>query len=424
MLNLTWCELKKMFFKKSTLFLLLFICSFGYLISSPHNQTSNEEAYSDTMELLDGKKLYDYEKSIRKEYAGDINSTWYHQIQEDYQKETIKTNLINVDESAMLDTYGTDWRIDYEKNAEAYETIAKTEEADIELPAGKKPFYVQDHSFIAARYQVLFEILQETKPIINKVWLQPQNDINIPSNIEESPEKLAIFQNKMNAVTSFYYDDASGWNNLLQDLAGSRFLLALFIIYLTSRSLNYDHGSHTVDIIKATKQGKYKVIFAKILAIFLSCCLSTIAYTLMFTLFHKLVFGLGNWNVFSNMNGVLTPYSFKDIYLGGFILLLCGSITIGFLSAITSAFFKKSFVTFALSLLICIIPITFPKGIVQLFPVNYMDFSGIYFYSEMMYVLNHYIFTPTIIYGITMMILLICCIVLAYRYRSYAFTKE
>ena len=444
MLNMIWQELKRLFLRKSTLLFLLLIILINFLALSPKRTANelnniNERAeYSDTMELLEGRELYDYKKSIIHKYAGVINQKWINMIHSDYQNELVKASMKTVDEEAMLERYGANWEQEFKNNPEAYEDITKDKEVDgVQIQKGKQPFYVNDYA-ITARGSVLYDIINETEALINKEWNNPEKETyknsdgetitylkKIPNNIAESPERLRMFQDKMNRITEFYYDDSSGWNTLMSDIAEARFLLALMIIFLTSRCFNSDYSAQTIDIIKVTKLGKQKVVFAKLIAILLTCIFTTLAYTAIFAIVNYTMFGLGNWNVNATaLSGFLSPYTYKEAFLGGVAILLCGSITIGFLSAGLSVFFKKSYVTFALGLLIYILPIAIPNDLVKLFPVNYMDFSGIYFYSEMMKFMNHYIFTPTIIYGISMVILLLCCVIIVPRYRSYAMTKE
>ena len=52
-----------------------------------------------------------------------MDDAWKQKIEKDYQSEKIKSYLINVDEAMMIQTYGKDWKVQFEKQPEVFENI-------------------------------------------------------------------------------------------------------------------------------------------------------------------------------------------------------------------------------------------------------------------------------------------------------------
>lgn len=430
MRKLIWKECKRMFFKPS-IFILLIVSCVGNIVLTTNFDSLDQQTREE-------------ERAIKHEYAGEINQAWEQRLQKDFTDETIENFLPYVDETEMINTYGTHWESEFCKEPLAYEQIIKSKEQEgYQIYEGKKPFYVMkqansDHlPPTTLRYQVLETTLFNKSPFLQKQWNNPVIDEykdqegnihrtmeRIPTNIANDPEQLNIFQDHMNQA-QYYFDDASGWAEILNTMAISRFFLALIIIYITSKCINQEYSSHTMDAIKSTKFGKYKLIFVKLIAILLCSSLLTLCYTAIFVLFHSMTLGLGNWNVnASAITGNFTPYTYKEVFFGGFAMLLCGAITCGFITAVFSTYLKKSYTSFAIGILSYVLPLALPSELQKLFPINYMDFSGIYFYSDMMKFMDTYLTTPNIIIFLTILVFIGCCCAIVPRYRSYAITQE
>lgn len=435
MLTLIWYEFKKLFLKKSTLVLIILITGLGYITTSDNmsymNDVQDTIAYTDDMRKVTSNELKAYRKSIQKEYAGYMDDAWKQKIEKDYQNEKIKSYLTNVDEAMMIQKYGNDWKAQFEKQPEVFEQIKYENEQDGRATdTGKKSFYVLDYT-TTVRYSVLSDIIRNDLDLMNQPWHQNLSEdmidaqgrhellnYHIPDSILNSPAKTAYFKEKMDTISNFYYDDTTGWNILLNTMASTRFGLALAIIFIASRSINSDQ--EIMDIMKSSQFGKKKAILAKLIALLLSCVCFVAVYTSIFTLYVYLTTGLGSWQASTYfLNNYLSPYTIKDAFIGGTMLLLCGSITAGFVSALLSTYFKKGFVSFALSLLIFVAPIVLPSSIECLFPVEYMDFSSIYLYTNIMEVFHQCYFTPIFIYIITAIVFVICCGFIVPRYCSY-----
>lgn len=435
MLTLIWYEFKKLFLKKSTLVLIILITGLGYITTSDNmsymNDVQDTIAYTDDMRKVTSNELKAYRKSIQKEYAGYMDDAWKQKIEKDYQNEKIKSYLTNVDEAMMIQKYGDDWKAQFEKQPEVFEQIKYENEQDGRATdTGKKPFYVLDYT-TTVRYSVLSDIVMNDLDLMNHPWNKyPSEDVIdahgnhekmnffIPNTILKSETKTAYFKEKMDTISNFYYDDTTGWNILLNTMASTRFGLALAIIFIASRSINSDQ--EIMDIMKSSQFGKKKAVLAKLIALLLSCVCFVAVYTSIFTLYVYITEGLGSWQASTYfLNNYPSPYTIKDTFIGGTMLLLCGSITAGFVSALLSTYFKKGFVSFALSLLIFVAPIVLPSSIEYLFPVEYMDFSGIYLYTNIMEVFHQCYFTPIFIYIITAIVFVICCGFIIPRYCSY-----
>lgn len=435
MLTLIWYEFKKLFLKKSTLVLIILITGLGYITTSDNmsymNDVQDTIAYTDDMRKVTSNELKAYRKSIQKEYAGYMDDAWKQKIEKDYQSEKIKSYLTNVDEAMMIQKYGDDWKAQFEKQPEIFEQIKYENEQDGRATdTGKKSFYVLDYT-TTVRYSVLSDIIRNDLDLMDHPWNKyPSEDVIdahgnhekmnffIPNTILKSETKTSYFKEKMDTISNFYYDDTTGWNILLNTMASTRFGLALAIIFIASRSINSDQ--EIVDIMKSSQLGKKKAILAKLIALLLSCVCFVAVYASIFTLYVYLTTGLGSWQASTYfLNNYPSPYTIKDTFIGGTMLLLCGSITAGFVSALLSTYFKKGFVSFALSLLIFVAPIVLPSSIECLFPVEYMDFSGIYLYTNIMEVFHQCYFTPIFIYLITAIVFVICCGFIVPRYRSY-----
>lgn len=436
MLTLIWYEFKKLFLKKSTLVLIILITGLGYIATSDNISYMNDGvqdtiAYTDDMRKITSSELKAYCKSIQKEYAGYMNDAWKQKIEKDYQSEKIKSYLINVDEAMMIQTYGKDWKVQFEKQPEVFENIKYKDELDGRATdTGKKPFYVLDYT-ITARYLVLSDIIRNDIVLMDHPWNQnlsedmmdaqgnyKQMSFFIPDGILKSETKTTYFKEKMDTISNFYYDDTTGWNILLNTMASTRFGLALAIIFIASRSINSDQD--VIDIIKSSQFGKKKAVIAKLIALLLSCVCFVAAYVSIFTLYVYITTGLGSWQASTYfLNNYPSPYTIKDTFIGGTMLLLCGSITAGFVSAFLSTYFKKGFMSFALSLLIFVAPIVLPSSIECLFPVEYMDFNSIYLSTNIIEVFHQCYFTPIFIHIITAIVFVICCGFIIPRYRSY-----
>lgn len=435
MLTLIWYEFKKLFLKKSTLVLIILITGLGYITTSDNmsymNDVQDTIAYTDDMRKVTSNELKAYRKSIQKEYAGYMDDAWKQKIEKDYQSEKIKSYLTNVDEAMMIQKYGDDWKTQFEKHPEIFEQIKYENEQDGRATdTGKKPFYVLDYT-TTVRYSVLSDIISNDLDLMNQPWNKNLSEdvidahgkhekmnFFIPNTILKSETKTAYFKEKMDTISIFYYDDTTGWNILLNTMASTRFGLALAIIFIASRSINSDQ--EIMDIMKSSQFGKKKAILAKLIALLLSCVCFVAVYASIFTLYVYLTTGLGSWQASTYfLNNYASPYTIKDTFIGGTMLLLCGSITAGFVSALLSTYFKKGFVSFALSLLIFVAPIVLPSSIECLFPVEYMDFSSIYLYTNIMEVFHQCYLTPIFIYIITAIVFVICCGFIIPRYHSY-----
>lgn len=435
MLTLIWYEFKKLFLKKSTLVLIILITGLGYITTSDNmsymNDVQDTIAYTDDMRKVTSNELKAYRKSIQKEYAGYMDDDWKQRIEKDYQSEKIKSYLTNVDEAMMIKKYGKDWKAQFEKQPEVFEEMKYKDEQDGRATdTGKKPFYVLDYT-TTVRYSVLSDIIRNDLDLMDHPWNQnlsenmmdehgnnKQMNFFIPDGILKSETKTTYFKEKMDTISNFYYDDTTGWNILLNMMASTRFGLALAIIFIASRSINSDQ--EIMDIMKSSQFGKKKAVIAKLIALLLSCVCFVTVYTSIFTLYVYIAEGLGSWQASTYfLNNYVSPYTIKDVFIGGTMLLLCGSITAGFVSALLSTYFKKGFMSFALSLLIFVAPIVLPSSIEYLFPVEYMDFSGIYLHTNIIEVFHQCYFTPIFIYIITAIVFVICCGFIIPRYRSY-----
>lgn len=441
MIRLLWMEWKHLFLKRSTLCLFLLIVVFVTF------NTINEQkivynsyatsAYRDDGTLVKGKELLSYINQIKDEYAGIITTQWQEKVESDLEKAEKEAMLIHVDRSAMIEHYGEDWQTQFEQAPDTFVSITKEDEFNRkEFDEGTFPFYVKDYIPLI-RESVLFQTKQDGNMILSKPWVnlsksEYKNQFGdahtmvdyLSLRVIESDALLKVFQDKMNQIPEFYYGSYHGWDALIRSLASFRFILAIFIVYVTSSALNKDYSSHTIDLIKTTSLGKYKIVIAKLAAITLTCISIVACYCLIPTLFVYFYYGLGNWNInISFMINMITPYTFQQAYIGGTLLLLAGSLTTGFISACLSAYLRKGFVSFAISLLLLVLPSAISSGFSILFPVNYMDFSGIYFNCEMLELWNKFYFAPTFIYAFTGIVLILGIVVIISRYRSYAVTK-
>lgn len=442
MIRLLWMEFKHLFLKRSTLCLFLLMIVFVTFNTISEQKIVYENsyatsAYRDDGTLVEGKELLAYINQIKNEYAGVITTQWQEKVEKDLEKAEKEAMLIHVDRSAMIEQYGKDWLTQFEQAPDTFVAITKEDEINRkEFDEGTFPFYVKDYIPLI-RESTLFQIKQDGNMILSKPWVNlTKNEYKnqfgethtmvdyLSLRVVESKEQLKIFQDKMNQIPEFHYGSYHGWDALIRSLASFRFILAIFIVYVTSSTLNKDYSSHTIDIIKTTSLGKSKIVIAKLAAITLTCISIVACYCLIPTLFVYFYYGLGNWNInMSFLINTITPYTFQQAYIGGALLLLAGSITTGFISACISAYLRKGFVSFAISLLFLVLPSAVSSGFSILFPVNYMDFSGIYFNCEMLELWNKFYFAPTFIYGFTGIVFIIGIALIISRYRSYAVTK-
>lgn len=442
MIRLIWIEFKHLFLKRSTLLLFLLIVLFVTFNAMNEQKIIYENSYStsayrDDGTIEEGKELVAYINQIKNEYSGIITTQWLDKVEKDLEKAEKEAMLIHVDQSAMIEHYGEDWLTQFEHTPKKFISITKEEEANgTVFEDGTLPFYIKDR-IPSIRESVLFQIQQDGNMILSKPWMnlkkiEYKDQLGNTHTMEdylslkllESDTLLKIFQDKMNQIPEFYYGSYHGWDALIRTLASFRFILAIFIVYVTSSALNKDYSSHTIDLIKTTSLGKFKVVIAKLAAISLTFICIVACYCLIPTLFVYFYYGLGNWNInISFMTNTITPYTFQQAYTGGALLLLAGGLTTGLISACLSAYLRKGFVSFAISLLFLVLPSAISSGFSILFPVNYMDFSGIYFNCEMLELWNEFYFAPTFIYAVTGIVLILCIVMIISRYRSYAVTK-
>lgn len=441
MTTLIWLEFKKQFFKRSILILLILISVFAYFSvagtfsshGSQINMIDESEVYTDEGNLIEGRDKANYINSIMHEYAGVINEQWYSNLLGDLNECKVKELLLNVDDKKMLDYYGMDWKEKYLRNRNQY--IEITEGIVKEIPKDKLPFYIISYNDYKPliRYEIIFNILATTEVINLKAW----NKINVeethiqdriyeyseyvPLNVAKSETLQKIFKTKLNN-TSFIFDNHQGWSMIVNAMSVARFLFAILIVFICSKCFNDDHNFNMIDVVKTTQFGKKKLVFVKLTAILLTCISATIVYTGLITLLSTVLYGLGNWDTsIIFMNGNISPYSFKDAYLGGFALLLLGSITIGIISVLLSVIMKKPYFSFAISLLIMVLPSVLSGGIAKIFPINYMDFLGAYTNFDMIYIFKSYYFINDFSIISTIIIFVILSLITIYYYRTYKY---
>lgn len=440
MIRLIYLEFKKLFFKRSILILLILTSIFAYFsvvgTFSSHgsfiNMDDDSESYTDEGKLVDGRDKINYINSIRHEYAGIINEQWQLNLLNDLNECKIKELLLNVDEKKMINDYGNNWKELYLSNSDQY--IEISEEVK-DIPEDKLPFYIKSYDDYKTliRYETIFNILATSEPITEKSW----DNINIektydeervyeyseyiPINVAKSQALQKIFKSKLNN-TSFIFDDYQGWSIIVNAMSFARFLFAIIIVFICSKCFNDDHNCNMIDVVKSTQYGKKKLVFIKLIAILLTCVSVTIVYTGLITLLTMTLRGLGNWETsIIFMSGNVSPYTFKDAYFGGFSLLLLGSITIGFISVLLSVFMKKAYFSFAISLLIMVLPSVLNGSIAKLFPVNYMDFLGIYTSFDMIYFFESYYSINVFAFLTTFILFIVLSLITVFYYRTYKY---
>lgn len=430
MIRLYVKECSKYLRKLSTWMLLLIICVFGVSTSQEGSTTQlTQPVVNDDGLLLTGTSIEKDMARIRKEYAGYISEESLAKAIQDEKEERLKVlYTYNVEEDAMIHKYGTDWKTAYEKEPNTYLITTKEAENLKESNPIDYPFYVKNPTItLSTRMLVLNEYQNYAQLLLDTGHQDQEGQLgnHTFSTREMSTEEQKILQQMMNKQNGFYYDHYKGWEILVKSLANSRFLLAIFLIFLTSRCFNEDQSNRMIAIIKTTPYGKTKIAMVKLLSILTLSILVMLTYFAFMSIGIWLIYGLGNGNV--NLSIFLNspcPYTFKEAYLGGFLLLLSGCLTTALLSAALSVIFKKSYVSFAISLLILMLPTFLNANYKQLFPVEYMDFSGPYFYTHLFKFADQYVTLPPIIYCITLIILLFCCIGIPLAYRSYRITAD
>lgn len=441
MIQLYRKECKKLFCKKVTLLLFLLAVIFGFA-GAGTNMPSYEysEGYVQSGQLLTGSRAEQEYYRIQHEYAGDVDEAWLTKVKADLKQSELQDTLMLVDEVNMKKVYGEDWKALYLSDPDSYEiytekVITEIKKENPEAEIGKA-YYVLDYGN-SIKTIALQDMVNYGSTFVGKPWNSASSktmELSDGRIIETQPYfpredmskgETEYLTSKYNQVDSFYYDHYEGWDNLLSGLATARFFVAIVIIFATSRLLNEDHSYEMYDIIKSTSYGKQKLVFVKLLALATFCIATVAMYSLILTLSAYFLHGLGNWNVsMIALTNRLNYYTIQEAYFGGIGNLMIGALSIGSLCACLSALIKKNYISFLISIVLVIIPVLIlPSAILQLVPLEYMDFAGIFFNNSVTSLLGSYQSILPIIYTTSSLVILLTLIITVISYRSYHIVK-
>lgn len=441
MIQLYLKECKKLFLKRITLVLFLIAVIFGFAgrTTNVHGEAALR-GYDEQGNIVEGNVAESLYREYQNAYAGIVDEAWFAKVQEDLREIDLQDTLRNIDEQSMVEAYGADWKTTYLNNPEGYSMYTKEdvekynkEHPGVPIEQDKTILYINGY-IGSIKSSALYDAYNYARNIIEKPW---NSNEEMTIHGQDGPTRVSTFSyrdmgeeekawtvQELNSISSFLYAPYQGWGSLLSGMATARFFVAILIVFATSRLFNEDHSYEMMDLVKSTSYGKQKLVFAKLCALLSFCILTIMAYTAILTIGVYLIDGLGNWNVnLVASTNMMSLYTFKEAYMGGFLYLMTGACWIGFLSALFSAFIKKNYISFVVSTLFLLIPLAMPNGMKDFFPLEYMDFTGTYFSGIPTHLFGSYDYLQPYLYTSSAIVIVACGIGAMLYYRSYRINK-
>lgn len=221
--------------------------------------------------------------------------------------------------------------------------------------------------------------------VLNKGWESAEGIQNYFDGIleHESLEEQALIQKYLSSKKIFYYGETTITESVMYCLWNIGTFLAFYLLILFSSVFNKEQKDYRNALLRTTKNGKRKLIFAKIIMVFLTSVLIPIMIILFVLLVHTLLFGFldlrASFQLFTEARYLkLSPFTSGEALCITCGLYIVGSFIIGVFAMLLSSVLKSSYHSLVIGFILLIFPLflnvqlgTFSMK--NIFPLSYMN---------------------------------------------------
>lgn len=398
----------------------------GSLFLNTLHVSTNWQGYAEDGSILKGEQVIAYEQELQKDHEGEMDDTWFQTLHMEVEQAIKQDAMLRADHTKMEEAYGKAWLSLYCEDPYRFLEIGIMEQ-NPDVSFHELPFYKMDayKDGVLLKRSILEELQNGYASFVKeRLWNQiheEKKDAYWTRRMSQQEQQHVLAD--LNARTSFFYGESTGWRMVLNGFAGAYFLFPIFLIILTSQMFNKEKSSNMMELIKTSTYGKRKVAYAKLLAGVLLTLIFTwllISGILLYAYFH---YGLGNWNALLSVlnTGAINPFTLKEAVLGGIWMISVGALVVSIVSMFFSCMLKSRYASLVLSIVVFLLPALIQNDVMKLMPIHFMEVKNVFFSIQMLTLFHSlYYFVEVVwIWILPMMLLCIACI---WQYRSYHFS--
>lgn len=347
-MKLFFYELKKLFLNKWIILSLLGILFLpSFLVPMVDKYNSRYTVIDDEGNPIAG---YEYAQKTDQELEqkkGDLLDPIFSlKIEEDYQKAQL---IERVNEKAVEEHYGRKFSL-----KELWNIVDTLED---------QFFYEEDSPMRGNYYFTAINFLHE----LNQRF-QKSNYENYYEEYRSENKNREVLQKNLNQkiekLEHAYVGSSISFKNLFSVMNITSVCLAFFFLMIASNMFNKEDKDKVIGLLKTSKKGKRKIVFAKIEGlVFLSITIPLLS-TLFSTLVVHLTDGLYNWNITSLQ---IDRYSISHIantvfgiYLIRILFMILGCLATSAIGMLLSATFKNSYVSLGIMIILYVLCMFLP----------------------------------------------------------------
>lgn len=395
MISLVLSEIKKLF--KNKIYLCLLIAIMVVPLGFTLYGSFSESGVDDNGNVIKGMAFIKEKIRVNKLISGEVTKEWLEEQKDLYNKLYPEYVDSVLDHDKMAEVYGSDWKENKELYKEVYEYSFHHEERKHEL---YYEHYETRKSKNTFTLQYLLDAISYGEFILNEEWENYDKTERIFLGYDENGKPMYHTQESTSAILKenelvkesfrktkhFYYGETIILKSLFNSLKNTGVLLGYFILVLFSSMFNKEEKEERNALLKTTKNGKRKLICAKILTTIIVSILIPLLLVLTHFLVHIILFGIPDF--FASFQIVIQTYlqkishlTFGEVFIQVIGILIVGSFTIAIMGMILSSVFKSSYHSLIVGFLILAISLfvidfkigTF--GVKTLMPLEYMNYS-------------------------------------------------
>lgn len=346
----------------------------------------SESGVDDNGDIISGMDFIKEKIRVNKMLAGEVTEEWLQDKKDLYHKLYPEYVDSILDQEKMKSVYGESWKENDELYRQVYEYPFERTEHKYDV------FYQFEgrKSKNMFTLQYLLDAISYGEFILNKDWESYDKTEHLWNDSKEITPEIAK-ENELTKVgfrntKHFYYGETTIFKSIFSSLKNTGVVLGYFILILFSSMFNKEEKNETNALLKTTKNGKRKLIYAKICTTIIVSVMIPLLLVLLHFLGYTVLFGLPDF--MASFQILIQTYLEKISHLtvGSILLqiiglLVVGCVTIAILSMVISSFVKSSYHSLIISFLILVIPLfimdfkigTF--GLKTLIPLEYMNYS-------------------------------------------------
>lgn len=387
-------ECKKIWKQRMNWMLLIvftFLSIFLFHNMSSTNLNELGRYYKEDGSLMSVQEVQKEISKAKEKWSGTMDETWWNTLQVEYQVSKYSTSYRLIDFDKMNATYGETWYNEYATYPERF-----SYPGEIDTQANLKVVHVRDTPLPNKVEDIYIDVTQSlfmnyaSTMLTHKQWNSSDGTYGtgygmdgkvhkwpVYTNSNLSSHELTLLKDFMNEQESFHYADSKNWMEILRVLSSIGIFSAIWVIVISSNSINKERSNGMLEVLSAAPKGGSKLFVSKLLATCI-CGVTGLCVMVGGLLVYAMLTGqIGDPNVNITEGLVaISIFTYGESFVISMGVMLLGILVTSLVGVLLSTWLTSSYLSLAITFLLIFLP-QFIQKIAVLFPIEFMRVSDV-----------------------------------------------